>query len=194
MVCEDRAPERGHTLVEMLFVLLIMAVLASLAIPWARAATAESHIRGAAEKFQASFLLARSRAASHGVYTAIRFESQGGTWSYSVYIDGDRDGVRADDINKGIDRRIEGPFPLHGGAPGVRVGINPGVPSPDGGPLDPGDPIKFGNSNMLSFSPLGTATPGTFYLAGDVVQAAVRVNGSSARVRLLIWRGKWVAA
>ena len=45
---------------------------------------------------------------------------------------------------------------------------------------------------MLSFSPLGTATPGTFYLAGDHAQAAVRVTGGTARVRLMLWRGgRW---
>ena len=48
--------------------------------------------------------------------------------------------------------------------------------------LDPTDPIRFGPSNMLSFSPLGTATPGTFYLAGETLQAGVRVTaGSCAR-------------
>ena len=55
-----------------------------------------------------------------------------------------------------------------------------------------GDPVRFGVSDILSFSPLGTATPGTFYLAGDAGQAAVRVTGGSARVRLMVWRsGRW---
>jgi len=75
------------------------------------------------------------------------------------------------------------------------VGINAGVPAipPDSGILDPSDPIRFGASNMVSFSPLGTATPGTFYLAGEGLQGAVRVTGGSARVRLMVCRGrKWV--
>ena len=85
-------------------------------------------------------------------------------------------------------------MPLTSGAPGVRVGFNPGVPAipPDTGILT-GDPIRFGTSDTLSFSPLGTATPGTFYLAGDSAQAAVRVTGGTARVRLMVWRGgKWI--
>jgi hypothetical protein len=46
---------------------------------------------------------------------------------------------------------------------------------------------------MLSFSPVGTATPGTFYLAGKYAQAAVRVVAGSARVRMLVCRGgQWV--
>ena len=89
-----------------------------------------------------------------------------------------------------MDRLVAGPFPLTGGAPGVRVGFNPGTPAPPPGRgMLEGDPIRFGRSDILSFSPLGTATPGTFYLAGDGAQAAVRVTGGSARVRLMIWRG-----
>jgi hypothetical protein len=43
---------------------------------------------------------------------------------------------------------------------------------------------------MLSFSPLGTATPGTFYVTNGRLQAAVRVTGGSGRVRLMVYRGK----
>jgi hypothetical protein len=87
--------------------------------------------------------------------------------------------------------RISGPLPLDAAAAGVRVGINAGVRAlpPERGMLDPADPIRF-SANMLSFSPYGTATPGTFYLAGARLQAAVRVTGGSARVRLMIWRGR----
>ena len=47
---------------------------------------------------------------------------------------------------------------------------------------------------MLSFSPIGTATPGTIYLAGDEMQAAIRVTGGSARVRILFWQGgQWLS-
>jgi hypothetical protein len=46
---------------------------------------------------------------------------------------------------------------------------------------------------MLSFSPLGTATPGTFYLAGGHAQAAVRVTPGTSRVRLMVCRGgRWI--
>jgi hypothetical protein len=73
------------------------------------------------------------------------------------------------------------------------VGILPGLPAPppERGRLEGDDPIRFGRSDIVSFSPLGTATPGTFYLAGEEIQGAVRVS-VGARVRLLICRGgKW---
>lgn len=186
---------RGVSLVEALVVLALVSFLAALAAPSLRAYSVEAHLLGAGREFKSEFLKARSMAVRSGVYTAIRFEPDGRGFSYSVYADGNGNGVRAVEIASGVDRRIGGPLPLDAHAPGVRVGINEGVsaPPPDSGILDTEDPIRFGRSNMLSFSPLGTATPGTFYLAGEGVQAAVRVTGPSARVRLLVCRGKrWV--
>jgi type II secretory pathway pseudopilin PulG len=184
--------QAGVTLVEFVVVLALLVLSATWLIPNLRAYSVESHILGAGRQFKAQFLKARLQAIKLGAYAAIRFESCSYGPCFSVYRDGDRDGVQSDDISRGIDPRIEGPLPLTGGAPGVRVGINPGVPAipPDTGRLPPtDDPIKFGRSRMVSFSPFGSATPGTFYLAGRGVQGAVRVTGGSARVRLMVWRG-----
>jgi type II secretory pathway pseudopilin PulG len=186
--------ERGFSHVEVLVVCGIMLTMAAAAVPPFRAHFADAHLVGAGQQFKGQFRLAASAAVRSNVYTAIRFERRDdGTFWYAVYSDGNANGVLSADIRSGRDRLVSGPFPLSGGAPGVRVGINPDVPAPppDDGILS-GDPIRFGRSDILSFSPLGTATPGTFYLAGDVAQAAVRVTGGSARVRLMIWRGgKW---
>jgi prepilin-type N-terminal cleavage/methylation domain-containing protein len=189
------ARQSGYTLVEMLAVLATIAVLAALGIPALQAASIQAQIAGAAEIFQGEFRLARSIAVRSGRQTALRFEQDSsGAWFVSSYSDGNGNGVRSDDIRAGRDTRIAGPRRLDSHAPDIRIGINPGVPEPPPGRgvLDPGDPIRFGRSEMVSFSPLGTASPGTFYLAGAGVQAAVRVVPGSARVRVLIWRGgRW---
>jgi type II secretory pathway pseudopilin PulG len=187
--------ERGHTLLEMVLVLGLILLTASLLIPRLRAYSQEAELLGAAQKFRSQFREAYSIALRRNVETAIRFETGTHGPVYSTYIDGNRNGVLSSDIAAGRDRRIAGPLPLDGGAASVRVGINVGVPAipPDSGTLDPADPIKFGRSNMVSFSPMGTATPGTFYLAGTFAQAAVRVTPGSARVRIMFCRGRrWV--
>jgi len=186
--------DRGFSLVEALLAVSIILVMAAVAVPPFRAHFTEAHLVGAGQQFKSQFRLARSSAVRSLAYTAIRFERRddGSVW-YAVYQDGDEDGVRSADILSGRDHLVSGPFPLSGGAPGVRVGINPGIPAlpPERGELS-GDPVRFGSSDILSFSPFGTATPGTFYLAGDAAQAAVRVTGGSARVRLMVWRsGRW---
>jgi hypothetical protein len=186
--------EHGHTLTEAVFGTAMLSTLLAFGAPALRAYTVEAHIVGAASVFKEDFLLARSLATRSGAQTAIRFEPRPEGVFVSVYADGNSNGVLALDIARGVDRRVSGPRRLDTGASGVRVGINPGVPAPppDSGMLDPADPIRFGRSGMLSFSPLGTATPGTFYLAGDGVQAAVRVNAGTGRVRTLICRGgRW---
>jgi type II secretory pathway pseudopilin PulG len=189
----SKPTESGWTLVELLVAAAILLVLCTIAIPSLRAYSDEVRLLGAARLFKGEFSRARSTALKTNAYTAIRFENRGGISFFSVYLDKDRDGVRSDDIAAGRDVRLSGPFPLAGHARGVRVAINGGVPAlpPDTGKLDPrSDPIRFGRSRMVSFSPFGGATPGTFYLAGDGgLQGAVRVTGTTGRVRFMFWRG-----
>jgi prepilin-type N-terminal cleavage/methylation domain-containing protein len=186
--------DRGFTLLELVVVLGLMLLTIAVAAPAIKAYSVESHLLGAGRVFKWEFMKARSIAVRSGVQTAIRFEtSPEGKAQYSTYEDGNGNGVLAADITSGVDFRISGPIPLTGNAPGVRVGILPGLRDPDGAPLDPADPIKFGRSDMLSFSPLGTASPGTFYLAGEGVQAAVRVTPGNSRVRMLVCRrNRWI--
>ena len=184
--------ERGHTLVETVVVVALIVTLAGIGVPWLHAYVDEARLLGAGRQFKGEFLLARSAAVRSLRQTAIRFErAADGTWFYATYADGNHNGVLAADIRRGIDRRIAGPRRLDGGAAGVFVGIHPNVPAPppDSGRLDPARPIQFGSASMVSFSPLGTATPGTFYLAGSSRQAAVRVTPGTSRVRLMVWSG-----
>jgi hypothetical protein len=61
--------------------------------------------------------------------------------------------------------------------PGVVIGISTDVGT---------DPVRIGSTNLLSFSPLGTATPGTIYVRShDGLQLAVKITGATGRTRLL---------
>ena len=183
----------GYSLLELVVALVIILLLGSVALPNIMGYRQEYALMGAAQGFKAQFMRARSIATSRNTHTAIRFETDAsGYTSYSTYIDGNWNGVRSADIKTGTDRRIAGPFRLEAGQAGVTVGVLPGAPAPEGGPLGP-EPIRFGNSRMVSFTPLGTATPGTFYLTTKSTMAGVRVTGGSARVRIMILRGKrWI--
>jgi Tfp pilus assembly major pilin PilA len=182
--------EKGLSLLELTTVCGIVGLLAAVSFPGFKAYSVRSRISGASSAFSGQFRKAHSMAVRRGVYTAIRFERKDEGADFSVYADGNHNGVRSVDIERGTDVRIAGPFPLHGGEHGVRVGLLPGLPAlpPGTGPLEGDDPIRFGRSDILSFSPMGTATAGTFYMAGEGVQGAVRVT-SNARVRLLLWQG-----
>jgi type II secretory pathway pseudopilin PulG len=186
--------QTGRSALELLFAVAILVSLLALGLPGLRAYSSEAHILGAAEVFKQEFRKARSIATTSNRQTAIRFEVTADGSFVSVYQDGNNNGVLSADIQRGVDKRLAGPRLLTPGAPNLRIAILPGTPAPppDSGLLDTRDPIRFGRSEMVSFTPLGGATPGTFYLAGDGVQAAIRVNGETGRIRLLIFRtGKW---
>jgi len=171
----------------------IILLMGTVALPNIMGYRQEVALLGAAQRFKAEFMRARSIATMKNTETAIRFETGAdGVTMYSTYIDGNSNGVLSADITHGLDLRIAGPFRLDAGQSGVEVGVLPDAPSPDGGKLGT-EPIRFGNSRMVSFSPLGTGTPGTFYLRTKSTMAGVRVTGGSARVRIMLLRGKrWV--
>jgi prepilin-type N-terminal cleavage/methylation domain-containing protein len=190
-----QARERGFTLAEILVVVAILAVVVASAAPSLRAYSAEAKPLAAGQLFKGEFRKARSMAIATGVQTALRFEPGPEGMYFSIYRDGNHNGVLRTDIGAGRDPRVAGPFKLTGPELGVRAAIIEDVPAipPETGTLPPGsDPIRFGRAEMLSFSPLGTATPGTLYLAGNWRQTAVRVNGESGRVRLMVYAGgRW---
>jgi prepilin-type N-terminal cleavage/methylation domain-containing protein len=183
----------GYSLLELLVALGIILIMAAVALPNLVASREEAALFGAALRFRSEFMKARSIAISKNTQTAIRFEAdESGVPMYATYIDGNYNGVYAAEITEGIDVRISGPFRLDAGQHGVQVGVLDNAPSPDGGRLGT-EPIRFGNSRMVSFSPLGTGTPGTFYLKNRGTMAGVRVTGGSARVRIMLLRGKrWI--
>lgn len=181
----------GHSLLELLFVMLILGILLSFGLPSVQAYRESAQLEGAADVFKGEFRKARSMAIASGRYTAIVFEGEDDGATFALYRDGNGNGVRRADIRAGRDVLVSGPFPLTGNVSGVHVAVHAGTPAipPESGTLGP-DPIRFGSSNILSFSPLSEATPGTFYLAGaHGLQAGVRVTGGSSRVRVMICRG-----
>jgi hypothetical protein len=158
----------------------VVAVLAAAAIPQSIASVDRFRTRAAARHLQARIALARMEAIKRGVYVALRFEGSGRSTSIAMYVDGNRNGVRTRDIDRGIDRRIDSRIRLFEQFPGVRY-----------------DSIRIGSSILLSVSPLGTATSGTLYIRGrDGTQMGVRILGATGRTRLLRYDPRsraWVA-
>ena len=189
--------QSGATLIELLTVLGIIGIVVGVSIP--RFATYRRHnsVVVAANEFRGIFRFVRSRAIAKGRHAGVKFVKSGSDWTYSLYDDGDGDGIRNDDIAKGIDRRWAGPFRVGRESALARVALPPTViRDPDGDLLHPTDSaVQFGNSTICSFAPVGNATPGSIYLvdgSGEVY--CVRVYGSVGKVRMLRYNGgsrKW---
>jgi hypothetical protein len=148
------------------------------AIPQSLAAIDRSRAWAATRHLSARMALARMQASKRSAYVAIRFEEDASGVAFGMFVDGNGNGVRTRDIRTGADWAIEPPTKLSDVFSGVEIAL-PG----EAGDVDG---VRLGSTSLLSFSPVGSATPGTIYVRGrDGSQFAVRVLGATGRTRML---------
>ncbi|HJQ41161.1 MAG TPA: GspH/FimT family pseudopilin [Thermoanaerobaculia bacterium] len=188
-----RRSEKGQSLIELLVVVSLLGffgVMGNSALNHARRNVA---LLAGTSELRSLFQRVRMLAVSHNRNLAIRFRPVGDTWSWSVYEDGDGDGVRNDDITKGIDAQVDRTR-LFRFQP-VRVGV-PAAPVIDpmnGQLLSLRLPVRFGTSQLCSFSRDGEATNGSIVLTDGERATIIRVGGTSALINVIHWDGKkWI--
>ena len=189
--------EHGHTLLELLAALVILGIMVCVAVPAFATFRRRNSVNAAAQELQGTLRLVRSRAIARSAHAGIKFTGSGSAWTFAIYDDGDNDGVRNDDIRKGIDPLAVAAAPLMPQLHIARIGLLPyAIKDPDGDPLQPtNSPVAFNNSTICSFSPIGSGTPGSIYLTDDIGGLyCLRVLGTSGRVRVLRYdatKKKW---
>lgn len=189
---------RGFSTLEILCVVAIIGVIALCSIPSFAAYRRRAAMVSEADELRGVFRVARSRAVTTGRHAGVKFTRAGNQWIYALYEDGDGDGIRNDDIESGMDRRISGPSLLIPRFNIVTIALLPNsVRDPDGEALSPNaSPVQFNRSTICSFGPMGTATPGTVYITDGNQLCAVRVTGPTGRTRLLRYdsvRRRWTS-
>jgi len=189
-----RSSLRGTSLLETTAVVALLGILFALGIPAMTEILAEEGLSTAAREVSAILTGAQARAVFQGADVGVKWISQGGDLVLSVYQDGNGNGVTTADIRKGVDRLVAGPYWLRGKYPGITFSFVPGFNDVDPGGAAIGnlaDPIRFGASDICSFSPLGKASPGSVYLSNKKRrQAAVRVTPLNAKIQIFTWHGK----
>jgi type II secretory pathway pseudopilin PulG len=193
----DRRSEQGHTLTELMFVAAIAAVVGAIALPPLLTAVDDLRTRAAVRYLTTRLQQARMQAVTRSADTALRFERVGATRRFTQYIDGNGNGVLSRDIASGIDLPVRAGEKLTDRFPRVDFGTLLGLPPVDPGSAPPGDdPVRFGASDMVTFTPLGTATPGSLYVLGPRgLQYVVRVFGTTGKTRVLRFdrrRQRWM--
>lgn len=186
---------RGHSLLELLVVIALAALLlaaAGLDLSFVRR-NADLHRLG--RQLLADTLHCRIAALTGRRNVGLVFATRQDKWFYCIVEDRDGDGVSRRDWAAGVDVPIGPQVWLEFLSQGARVGVPAGwqVPDPSGRGLLPADDgLRLGDAAIVSFTPRATSTPSTVYFHdGRERMLAVRVPGSSGRVRLLEWRRGW---
>ena len=193
-----RHPSDGHSLVELLFVAGIIATASGIAVPQMLAGLDDSRAVGATRYLSSRLYRARAAAVMRSADVAIQFVPAGdGGYTFAEYVDGNRNGVRTQDIDRGVDRRLGGVERLGDSFKGVEFGTIRGLPAVDPGGAEPGgNPIRLGASGFATFTALGTATPGSLYVtSARGAQYVVRIFGETGKTRVLRFNARtrlWV--
>jgi type II secretory pathway pseudopilin PulG len=179
---------RGYTLLETICAAALCTILGAIAVPVIGGTLdRERTIIGTqflAGQLQRARLEALKRARTVAVHVALAGERT----SIQLFVDGDGDGVRQHDVDDGVDPPLAPREFLDDRSRGVSLRINQAVSDIGGtGDLAAGDdPLRIGNTALLAFSPLGSATSGTLYIAGHRgPQMAIRIFGGTGRVRVM---------
>ena len=147
----------------------------------------ELRTAGATRYVAGRFQRARMEAFARNADVAVRFTANGASFVYAMYVDGNRNGVRSVDIQRGLDPRVSTDERLRDQFSAVDFGTSPGLPSVDASSGPPGsDPIRLGAGNMATFSANGTASPGSVYIRGPRnLQYVIRIFGETGKTRIL---------
>lgn len=197
-----RGGDAGFQILELVVALAVTAVVGLIAYPSLVSATSALRLDLAAQGLVSTLRQARATAIRRGTHAGIKLYPLGdGRVEWRLHVDGDGDGVRTADIDDGVDpprgpRRRLAHFGRH-----VRFGFpseyTPRNPSRPGRPLTRlDDPVRFNRSDMASFGPLGTGTPGSLYLTdGRRRLVAVRLFARTGKIRVIrydpeqeVWR------
>jgi type II secretory pathway pseudopilin PulG len=192
----SHGPARGYSLLEVVFVASLGVTLTAVAVPQYLAGLDDWRASGAARYLSSRLQRARMEAVMRSAAVALKFVETPDGYSYTVYLDGNGNGVQSEEIQSGVDRRLNGPERLHDHFAGVEFGALPGLPPIDPGGTSPGaDPIRLGVSGLATFTALGTSSSGTVYIRGRRdAQYAVRIFGDTGKIRIMKFEpraGRW---
>jgi len=178
----------GAALIDIVVATALCMVMVAIAVPVVGGTLDRERTIVGAQYLAGQLLRARLDSLKRARSVAVRIEIVGNRTQLQLFADGNGNGV----LQRDIDRRIDLPLTplewLDDQARGISLRVNQTVENiAANGTLAPGDdPLRIGNTALLTFSPLGSATGGTLYVAAHRgPQMAVRVFGATGRVRVL---------
>ena len=99
----------GYSVIELLFVIVLAAVVAGIAAPQFLVALDRQRSWAAARYLAARMAMARSYAVTRSAHVALRFIGEGSDVTFQMFFDDNHNGVRTVDIASKVDRAIGAP-------------------------------------------------------------------------------------
>jgi len=183
---------RGMTLIEALLVTALAGMMLAVSVPALSSLREEGRTAAGARVLATELHRMRWESVARRRAAGLWFARGPEGWEWHVVEDGNGNGLRTAEIASGVDVKISGPHRLQATLESVRLGFPPGGPFPEippgrGALVGDDDPVRFGRSDLVAFSPLGRSSSGTLYVTdGGRGLFAVVLFGPSARVR--VWR------
>ena len=184
------AQQTGAALIDIVFGIALVVVMASIAAPVVGGTMDRERTIVGTRYLAGQLQRARLEALTRARAVALRIELIGERTALRLYADGNGNGVLKKDIDSGVDPPLTPASWLDEQPGNVSLRVNQPITVINGSSaLAPGDdPLHIGNTSLLTFSPSGSATSGTLYVARHHgPQMAIRVFGATGRVRVLMF-------
>lgn len=181
---------RGAALIDIVVATSLIVVMTAIAVPVVGGTLERERTIVGARYLAGQLLRARLESLKRARAVAVRLEVFGGRTQLRLFADGNGNGVLQRDIDRGIDLPLTPLAWLDDQARDLSLRVNQAITDvASGDPIAAGeDPLRIGNTALLTFSPLGSATSGTLYVAAHRgPQIAIRVFGATGRVRVLMF-------
>ena len=180
----------GVALIDIIFTTALCVVMAAVAVPVIGGTLDRERTIIGARYLAAQLHRARLESLRRARAVAVRMEVIDDRTQLRLFEDGNGNGVLQRDIERGIDTPLTPPGWLDDQARDVSLRINQQITDVSGAvALAAGDdPLRIGNTALVTFSPHGSASSGTMYIAAQQgPQMAIRVFGATGRVRVLMF-------
>ena len=180
----------GAAFVDIIVAMSLCVLMAAIAVPVIGGTLDRERTLVGAHYLAGQLMRARLDSLKRARSVAVRLQVIGDRTEFRLFADGNGNGVLQRDVDRGIDPPLAPPAWLDDQARDLSLRINQEILDVSGSAvLAPGDdPLRIGNTSMLTFSPVGSATSGTLYVAAHRgPQMAIRVFGATGRVRVLMF-------
>jgi Tfp pilus assembly protein FimT len=181
---------RGAALIDIIVAVALSIVMVTIAVPVIGGTLDRERTITGTQYLAGQLLRARLDSLKRGRSVALRLEIVGERTQFQLFADGNGNGVLQRDIDRGVDLPVTPLQWLDDQAREIALRVNQTITDVAGSAtLHAGDdPLRIGNTALLAFSPVGSATNGTLYVAAPRgPQMAIRVFGATGRVRVLMF-------